>query len=102
MLGVDYQRGYLLLEDLGDRLLLPALRTEDGGHTFAPLLVYFGPVLYLGYFFLMSVLLAVVVDESSRHRANVLAAVPRVVWRRVCSCCCRPCCRLLVADVDLL
>ena len=44
-------------------LLLPALRTEDGGHTFAPLLVYFGPVLYLGYFFLMSVLLAVVVDE---------------------------------------
>ena len=28
LLGVDYQRGYLLLEDLGDRLLLPALTPE--------------------------------------------------------------------------
>ena len=51
-------------------LLLPALRTEEGGHVFTPLLFYFGPVLYLGYFFLMSVLLAVVVDEyllAARH-----------------------------------
>ena len=44
-------------------LLLPAMRTADGGHSFLPLLVYFGPLLYFGYFFLMSVLLAVVVDE---------------------------------------
>lgn len=28
LLGVDYQRGYLLLEDLGDRLLLPALTPD--------------------------------------------------------------------------
>lgn len=44
-------------------LLLPAMRTPEGGHSFVPLLVYFGPLLYFGYFFLMSVLLAVVVDE---------------------------------------
>ena len=44
-------------------LLLPAMRTGDGGHSFMPLLVYFGPLLYFGYFFIMSVLLAVVVDE---------------------------------------
>ena len=44
-------------------LLLPAMRTSGGGTSFLPLLVYFGPLLYFGYFFLMSVLLAVVVDE---------------------------------------
>ncbi len=33
MLGVDLERGFLLLEDLGDRLLLPALNPASvDGH----------------------------------------------------------------------
>ena len=43
-------------------LLMPAMFRADGTTNFWPTL-YFAPLLYFGYFFVMSVLLAVVVDE---------------------------------------
>ena len=42
-------------------LMLPAIERSVGGDLGS--IAFFGPLLYLGYFFLMSVLLAVVVDE---------------------------------------